>query len=218
MGLTSLKSEVWIRKIERNWQDHGLRAVLRKGLAYLIKPLCERRTYRLYKIDLRQLTAEPGELEGISFRFLTVQDTAAIHEIESYSEWLRGTVRDRLQSNALCIGAFENGTIAGFNLVSFGDAYMPLVRMRRRFRHGEAWSEQIAVMRDCRRKGLGTHLRLRIFRELARRGFRKLYGGALVDNVPSLEFAQRVGFREFVDIGYSRLLFWSSRKYQRVKK
>ena len=218
MGIISLRSEAWMRKVERNWQDHGLRAVVRKSLAYLVKPLYERRTYRLYKIDLLPSTPNPGDLEGVSFRFLGPDDTAAISQIENYSEWLRGTVKHRLQSNALCIAAFEDERVAGFNLVSFGDVYMPLVKLRRRLRGDEAWSEQIAVMRDCRRKGLGTHLRLRIFRELHERGFRKFYGGALLENVPSLEFAQRVGFREFADIRYSRLMVWTRRKYTKVRK
>ncbi|MGA2989424.1 MAG: GNAT family N-acetyltransferase [Candidatus Korobacteraceae bacterium] len=218
MGFAYLKTEVWLRKVERNWQDHGLGAVIRKSLAYLVKPLYEHRVYRLYKIDLLSPAAAPYDIEGVSFRFLTPDDAAAIDQVEGHSEWLRGTVASRLRSGALCIAAFENGELAGFNLVSSGNVYMPLVRLGKRFRHDEAWSEQIAVVKDLRKKGLGANLRYRIFRELRERGFRMLYGGALAENIASLKLARRVGFQEFVDIRYIRILGWTGRQYERVKK
>ena len=45
-----------------------------------------------------------------------------------------------------------------------------------------------------------------------------LYGGALAENIASLKLARRVGFQEFVDIRYIRILGWTGRQYERVKK
>jgi GNAT superfamily N-acetyltransferase len=117
----------------------------------------------------------------------------------------------------LCIAAFDEGELAGYNLVSLGTVYMPLVKLGRRFRHDEAWSEQIAVVKDFRKKGLGANLRYRIFRELRERGVRMFYGGALAGNLASLKLARRVGFKEFVDIRYTRILGWTGRRYERLK-
>jgi GNAT superfamily N-acetyltransferase len=218
MGLIYLKPKVWLRKVERNWQDHGLGTVIRKSLAYLARPLYEYQVYRLYRIDLRKWDAIPLDVAGVSFRFLSPDDQAAIKQVENYSEWLRGTVQSRLKAGALCVAAFENSRLVGFNLVSFGDVRMPLIRLSRRFRKNEAWSEQISVLPEFRRKGLGAALRHQVFRELRRRDFRRLYGGALAGNLPSLKLARRAGFHEFVDVRYMRVLAWGRRQYMRLEK
>ena len=207
MGLLTAWSEVWVRKLERNWQDHGLATTLRKSFNYVIKPVYESRVYRLYRIDLsKQATPDPGEIEGVIFRLVAAGDLNAIDQIEHNTEWLKGTLQKRLESGALCIAAFEANKLVGFNLISFGNIFMPLVHLLYSFRDDQAWSEQISVAQDFRKRGLGANLRFRVFHELRRRGFRKLYGGALADNVPSLKLARKVGFREFADIRYRRVL------------
>jgi RimJ/RimL family protein N-acetyltransferase len=218
MGLAYLRPEVWLRKIERNWQDYGFGAVVRKSLAYALKPLYESRVFRLHKINLLNPTATPSDIEGVSFRFLSSDDATAIQEVEGYSEWLKGTLQSRLESGALCIAAFANGGLAGFNLVSFGQVYIPLIRFRRCFRRNEAWNEQVAVIREFRRQGLGASLRYRTFEELRRRGVSKVYGGALIENLASWQLARRIGCREFADIRYTRILAWRWWRYKKVKK
>ena len=219
MGAVHLTLQVWKRKVERNLQDHGLKTTLSKTIAYLFKFAFEHRVYRLYRIDLlKDKTEPPSELEGVEFRFLDASDEAAIGQIEGNSEWLKGTVKQRLAAGAICVAAFEGGQLAGFNLVSFGNVFMPLVQIRRAFREGEAWSEQIATVKNFRKKGLASQLRYRIFEELRRRGYRKLYGGALDDNLPSLKLAQRVGFREFVDVHYTRVLTFNWWRYVRLHR
>jgi GNAT superfamily N-acetyltransferase len=216
MGTFALR-DVWMRKIWRNFEDQGLSAVMRKIIAFVLSPVYEERTYRLYNINLRAYSPQhPSEFEEIEFRLLSPSDTEAIREIEHMSEWLHGTLFERIGNGAICLAAIENGRVAGFNLISFGDVFMPLIHSNRRFRRDEAWSEQIAVSKDSRKRGLGAALRYRIFEELRKRGYRKLYGGALVDNTPSLKLARRVGFREFVDIQYTRVLGQSKWIYTRV--
>ncbi|HEX6879856.1 MAG TPA: GNAT family N-acetyltransferase [Terriglobales bacterium] len=217
MGRILSANGVWIRKISRNFEDHGLRTLLRKALAFLIRPFYEDRTYRLYAIHLTHANLPvPAEIDGIEFRFLSSTHTKEIEQVESMSEWLHGTVTTRLNEGALCLVAFEGERLAGFNLISFGNVFMPLVNLHRRFRKDEGWSEQIAVAKDYRKHGLGANLRYRIFRELKFRGYRKLYGGALVDNVPSLKLAQRVGFHEFVDIRFTKRIRSMKWRYSRV--
>ena len=208
----------FLRKFRRNVQDHGLKAALGKSVAYLFAFAYKRSLYRLYEIDLaKDKTEAPAKLEGVEFRFLSVADAEAIQQIEDTSEWLQGSMTQKLEAGALCLAAFEQGQLAGFNLVSFGQVYMPLADVSRTFRKHEAWSEQISTVKTFRKKGLASQLRYRIFEELRRRGIRKFYGGALADNFPSLKLAKRVGFREFVEIRYTRVLDNKRWRYVRVR-
>lgn len=216
MGNLQSSAQLWIRKFERNLQDHSLKVALRKSLAYPFRFAYERTTYCLYRIDLqRTVTEPPAEIEGVTFRFLKAADEACIRQVEQNSEWLSGTVKARLTAGALCIVALDGEHLAGFNLVSFGEVYMPLIHLQRRFRSDEAWSEQIATVKTSRRKGLAAQLRYRVFEELRRCGIRTFYGAALHDNLPSLKLAQRVGFRQFVEIRYTRL--FTRRKWRYVR-
>lgn len=216
MGNLLLDLQLWHRKFDRNLQDYGWKTAAGKSCAYVFRALYEHSAYRLYKINLRsEPTEPPSEIEGVEFRFIGEQDQAAVAAIEDNSEWLSGTMMQRLAAGALCLAAFDGGQLAGFNLVSFGAVFMPLVNLSRTFRKDEAWSEQIATVKTFRKKGLASQLRYRIFEELRRRGIRKFYGGALIDNIASLKLARRVGFREFVEIRYTRVL--RSRKWRYVK-
>jgi GNAT superfamily N-acetyltransferase len=218
MGTLLSDMQLWRRKFERNLQDHGLGTALTKSFAYVWKILYQHSAYRLYKINLRDEETElPFEVERVEFRFIDERDENAVAEIEDNSEWLSGTLKQRLTSGALCLAAFENGRLAGFNLVSFGDVFMPLVNLSRTFRRDEAWSEQIATVKSFRKKGLASQLRYRVFEELRRRGIRKFYGGALTDNVASLRLARRVGFHEFVEVRYTRVLQFQKWQYVKVQ-
>lgn len=217
MGSLQSSAQLWIRKFERNLQDHSLKTALRKSLAYMFRFAYEHTAYRLYRIDLvKSATEPPTEIEGVTFRFLNSSDEASIRQVEQNAEWLAGTVKDRLTAGAVCIVALDGEQLAGFNLVSFGEIYMPLVHLQRRFRSDEAWSEQIATVKTSRRKGLAAQLRYRVFEELRRRGIRTFYGAALHDNLPSLKLAQRVGFRQFVEIRYTRLFTRRRWRYVRL--
>ena len=215
--LSQSNAQVWIRKFERNLEDHSFKVALSKSLAYLFRFCYERTVYRLYKIDLlNSSTVSETDIEGVTFRFVSPSDEACIRQIEDNSEWLSGTVRERLSAGALCIAALEGEQLAGFNLVSFGEVSMPLVHISHCFRPTEAWSEQIATIKNFRKKGLASQLRYRIFEELRGRGIRMFYGGALRDNLPSLKLARHVGFREFVEIRYTRLFARRRWRYVRL--
>ncbi len=208
---------VWIRKVRRNFEDQGIGTVVQRAIAFALSPVYEQRTYRLYRINLNRYLQPSSAMEEVEFRLLSPSDAEAIRQVEHLSEWLHGILARRIEEGAICLAAIENGRVSGFNLISFGDVAMPLIHLNRRFRRDEAWSEQISVSKDFRKKGLGAELRYRIFEELRKRGYRKLYGGALIDNAPSLKLARRVGFQEFVDIHYTRVLGRSKWIFTRVK-
>jgi GNAT superfamily N-acetyltransferase len=208
---------VLTKKLRRNIQDYGWPVTLQKGLAYPVQLVFARRVYRIYRIDLaRATTAHDRDVPGLAFRLLNPDDHDAIRQIEENHEWLRGQLKEKIRAGGLCLAAFEGARLAGFNLVGFGEVDIPLLNMRRAFHKGDAWSEHIAVERTVRQKGCGSLLRYRIFDELRKRGYRRLYGGALTSNSASLALARKVGFREIVDIRYTRILGKDSWQYQRV--
>jgi RimJ/RimL family protein N-acetyltransferase len=196
-----------VQKWRRNVQDYGLGTAASKALAFLARPVYEHRTYRIYRINTRHPVPETAPT-GSRFRFVRVseEDGAIIEQVEAQAEWLRDQIGDRLTSGDICIAALDGDRVAGFNLIAFGDAEIPLLRTRHVFRPGTAWSDHIAVGRDYRRQGLGVELRRRILDTLQAEGVRVLYGGTLSSNVASLQLAKRVGFKELVDVEFTRVL------------
>jgi GNAT superfamily N-acetyltransferase len=155
--------------------------------------------------------------DGLIFKTLGAGDEAEIAQIENLAEWLRGSLRKEIAAGAMCLVALQNEKVVGSNLIAFGDVLIPLINLQRTFRKSEAWSEHIAVHRDCRRRGIASKLRYRAFEELRKRGIKRVYAGALRHNVVSLQSARKVGHREFVDVRYLRLLGIETWRYKRVK-
>lgn len=207
----------YLDKLKRNVKDYGIRSAFGKSLAYLLRPVYESRTYRIYRIKLDAM--EPSgsrELPGFTFRWARPGDGQAIRQIEGEAEWLRGELAGMLAGGALCATAWHGERLAGFNLIELGEAAIPLLRRTRRFRPSEAWSSHIAVLKDFRRNGLARELRYRVFEELRARNVRKLYGGALISNLPSLRLARSVGFTELVDVDFLKVFRAKTWRYRRV--
>ena len=211
--------QILARKFQRNVEDYGSWVAAKKSLAHLLKLVYYRQNYRIYRIDLSRAPCEADLLPGnFSFRMLAPDDRSEIEQIENLAEWLRGSVRERIGSGDLCLVALHNGTVAGFNLITFGSAYIPLINLTRTFRSRQAWSEHIGVQKEFRQQGLASTLRYRIFDELRQRGFKRLYGGTLSLNVASLKLSRRVGFQEILEVHYTRVLGFQAWRYEKVRK
>ena len=205
-------------KIHRNYQDYGWRITLEKTLAYLFRSLYFTQVYRLYRINLD--TASLPEIQSrhdFTFKILTPQNVDMIAQIEEIAEWLRGRLLEAIAAGQLCLVALDGDQVAGFNLINFEHATLVLVNLKKKLRQGSAWSEHIAVKKEFRKSGLGSELRFRIFHELKKRGFRRLYGGTLQSNIASLSLARSVGFKEISDVHYRKLLSFEKWRYKRVR-
>lgn len=206
-------------KIRRNWQDYGWDITLRKTVAYLVRSIYFRQVYRIYRINLSD--AKPtvdGDGHDFTFKLLTAENADAIAQIEAIAEWLRGRLQGAIAAGQPCLVALDGDRVAGFNLISLDRATLTLVNLTRKLRPHCAWSEHIAVGKEYRKAGLGAQLRFRIFRELERRGVRRLYGGTLVSNTASLNLARSVGFEEIADIHYRKFLYHEKWRYKRVRR
>lgn len=205
------------RRMARNVRDYGLATTLKKTLSYLLGPIFGRRVYRIYRIDLSAFEIEVPDDSRFIYRFIDKNDTRTMRQIEDVAEWLEGCLAGKLANGSLCLVASDESVLAGFNLVSFGHVYIPLLRRHRLFRDGEAWSEDIMVCKEYRRIGLASILRNRIFSELRRRGIKRFYGGTLISNTAALSLTRKVGFREIADAGYLRLMAFSRVRFRRAR-
>ncbi len=205
-----------IKKFLRNLNDYGFSITLGKSILYLIQPVYENRTYRIYRFELERLWDIPSKESVFAFKVIDRSDTGIIRQIEDMEEWLKGRVASMLEDGGLCLVALDGESVAGFNLVSLGKGYIPLIGLRRTLRENEAWSDQITVNKNYRCIGVGTALRYRIFKELQKRGIRKIYGGAQTSNPASLNLARKVGFKEIADIQYLKIFNKKRLRYKRV--
>lgn len=206
------------QKVRRNLQDYGLSITLRKTLAYLLRAAYFQQVYRIYRIDLA--SAKPfvdNQIHSFQFKLVTPADLEWIAQIESIAEWLQGQLAEGLSGGQICLVALDGDKVAGFNLIGLETATLPLVNLQKKLRKGVAWSEHIAVKKEYRKSGLGSHLRFRIFQELKSRGFRRLYGGTLRSNTASLSLARSVGFRELGDIHYRKIFSFEKWWYTRAR-
>jgi GNAT superfamily N-acetyltransferase len=205
-------------KIHRNYQDYGWQITLRKTLAYLLRSVYFTQVYRIYRIDLDTASLpEVPSRHDFTFKILTPQNVDMIAQIEEIAEWLRGRLKEAIGAGQLCLVALDGDLVAGFNLINFDHATLVLVNLKKKLRQGSAWSEHIAVKKEFRKTGLGSQLRFRIFHELKKRGFRRLYGGTLQSNIASLSLARSVGFKEISDVHYRKLLSFEKWRYKRVR-
>jgi GNAT superfamily N-acetyltransferase len=205
-------------KVQRNLEDYGWQIAFKKSLAYLLRSLYFQQVYRIYRIEL-DAAKLPQDFNPLDFTFkiLTVQNVGMIAEVENIAEWLRGQLKEKIAAGQLCLVALDGDKVAGFNLINFEQATLVLVNLQRKLRQGDAWSEHIAVKKEFRRTGLGSQLRYRIFEELRKRGFRKLYGGTLRSNTASLKLTRSVGFTEIGDIHYRKLFSFEKWRYERFR-
>ena len=196
-----------VKKIRRNVRDYGLAATAQKSLAALVAFAYESTAYRIYRKEIDP-SVDTGEQPPHPFKLhvLGTMDGDFIFQMEEMEEWLAGKVLDMLGSGSLCVLLLDEDKVAGFNLFSVGEVYMPLVNVKRTFRSHEAWSEQITVHQDYRGMGLATILRRQAFQELGNRGIRKFYGGTLPSNIANRKLSKKVGFQEIADIHYRKVL------------
>jgi RimJ/RimL family protein N-acetyltransferase len=212
-------SSVVVSKIRRNVEDYGWSTALRKVVAYLLKPIYFQRVYRVFRINLDEPRPELDTIsQSFTFKILTPNDKSTVSQIERMAEWLHDELEAKIRAGSLCFVALNGEEVAGFNLVSFGKVFVPLLNTSWVFRPKEAWSEHIAILKNYRKQGLGSQLGCVMFKELQNRGFKRVYGGTLISNLASQKRARKVGFRVFVDVHYRKLMGFQTWHYKRVRQ
>lgn len=206
--MAPITGKIFIRKFIRNVEDHGFSHAFKKTFQFILSPFFESRVYRIYAIDFdSSKLSSASKQSGFEFKILHKKDYDLIADIEDMEEWLAGRLGSKIASNSLCLTALDGRHVAGFNLVSFGKVFLPLLNTTRQLQADEAWSDQITVHKNYRRMGIASQLRFHMFQELKKRGVRRFFGGTLRSNEPSLRLARKVGFKELEDVRYVKFLF-----------
>lgn len=192
-------------KFIRNKRDYGLWTSIKKSTKILINPIYQKITYIIYELDLKNV--HKAEINNIDYRFkmLTVEDDDFINQIENMEEWLKGSIKESLTTNGICFVITKKDKVAGFNWVTLGEGTIPLLKLRVIIKPDEAWSEQITIHKDFRRRGLSNILRTQFYRELKKMGIKALYGHRQVWNISSKMSARKYTYRELVKADYIKI-------------
>jgi GNAT superfamily N-acetyltransferase len=200
------------KKYSRNYTDYGLWVSSKKAIAYLFRPFYQKSTFYLYQVDLDKYNGLIRETSKYVFRMIDPSETVLIDQIEGMEEWLKGTMKKRLESNCLCMVVLDEERVVGFIYASTGEGNIPLLRLRVLLGPGEAWGEQITISRDYRRQGLGSRLRSSFYRELKVRGIQRSYGHVQAFNVAGKQSAKKFTLKVMVRAEYKRVLWVHSLK------
>jgi ribosomal protein S18 acetylase RimI-like enzyme len=188
-----------LNKIVRNIQDYGLPVTLNKAVRYILSPIYFHQAYRIYKTGIRAHTIDS------SIRLLTEQDTTLIRQIESENEFLHDIL-----ANYLCLVALDRETLAGFILIDFAIAEMPIVNHTEVLQANQAYLEHVSVSRQYRQSGLGRRLIQAALNELDKMEARELICGILPSNTKSIRMIESAGFKLVTDIKYRKLFLTES--------
>jgi len=211
-------SNILVRKFKRNLNDYGFFIAVKKMFLYPLTDIYKKKDIYVYKKDLIQY--EPVEKSNPSFKYVFFKKENmtkdVFNQVLVIEEWLIDKLDFILDNQGICLAAMDGEAVAGFNLVSFNEVYIPLVELTRTFRKNQAWSEQITVRKEYRKKGLGSILRYKMFNELKARGNKSLYGSTMTDNISNIELSKKVGFEIFAKISFRRLLNRKKYSFEKV--
>jgi ribosomal protein S18 acetylase RimI-like enzyme len=207
-----------LKKLFRNMEDHGVSFAIKRGFMYLLVPFYKNQTFRIYRIKINGTVPDHIRETSFQFKLLSPEDKDFISQVESISEWLKEKLKSRLIDGDLCLVALDGSKIAGYNLVALKYFFISWIDHEIMVKPHEAWSEQITVQKDYRKRGLASELRNRMFIELKKQGIKKFYGGTLPSNEAALKLTRKVGFQEIADIHYLKIFMFKRWKYDRIKK
>ena len=211
---------IYLSKIKRNINDYGLKKTINKLLLRIFGVIYEKRIYRIYRKELNNISPPKYKIsiDNVKFKQIKDNDSVYIKQIEEEAEWLRGELYNKIKDGTYCLSALENENVIGFNIIDFGNVFIPLINYNKIFNKNCAWSEHITVKKDYRRKGIADYLRYYVFLELIDREIKWLYGGCLIDNLPSLNLARKLGFRELADIEYIKKIGFKKWIFKKIKR
>ena len=134
------------------------------------------------------------------------EDGTIINQIENVEEWLKGKLRSKLQKNGLCMAILDREKVVGFNLATTGEGLIELLKLKIITKSDEAWSEQITINKDYRRRGLANLLRNHFYEELRNKGIQALYGHRQEFNIASKGSARKYTSTELGIASYLKVL------------
>lgn len=207
----------YTHKINRNIVDYGYSIFFKKLFSSLFSIFYLQRTYRIYFYNLSKSSIPILPKTLFEIRLIKSDEEKLIGQIEDMAEWLEGELKTKLIGGDICLCALDENIVAGFNLITFNKVQIPLLQLHKVLRPKIAWSEQITVHKNYRRKGIASMLRANIIAILQESGYTRLFGGALRSNTSSLNLAKKLGFSMLADMTLRKIFFIKIRSIKQVK-
>ena len=203
------------KKFARNIRDYGFWTSTKKSLAFFARPIYHKKTFIIYQLNLENPPQAKIDSSSFSLILLGPEDNALIDQIEIMEEWLSGALKPLLEANGICMAIVKDKKVVGFNLATLGEGFIALLKLRTKIKENEAWSEQITIHKDFRRKGLANLLRSKFYKELKNRGITALYGHRQVWNVASEKSAKKYTHNVLVMAEYQKILNFEKLRYKK---
>ena len=105
----------------------------------------------------------------------------------------------------------------GFYLASFGEGYIPLMRLRLIIGNAEVWADQLTIERRSRKLGLAADLKRSTYAEFKRRGIETIFAASRSCNKASLESAQKFGIQKAFRFNYIKVFACGRVIYRRIQ-
>jgi len=192
---------IFKKKFARNFRDYGFFVCLKKTIFYFAKPIFEKKHMILFKVDLNNIDGKELYQSNLDYKFVESKDTYIINQIEEMEEWLAGKL-ESIENKKLCVVALKNGKVLGFYLISLSEIYLPSLYIKVLLKNDEAFSEQITVNKEYRKKGLATELRFIAYAELRKRSINTIYLTTLIDNIAAMRSIEKVGGKRIGQLIY----------------
>jgi hypothetical protein len=194
-----------IKKTKRNINDFGMAYTSFKIIKALFEILYESKALIIYELNFTK-GYEAKKIDGVTIRPLRPDEYAYIAQIVEMEEWLENTIANRITQNGICIVAIKGGQLIGFNLIAYDWIELPLLKIKVDMRSDEAWSEQISVKKEYRKKGIANEMRKATYKILKQKRIVKLYGHRAGYNYASKMSASKFTKNEILYAQYNKIL------------
>jgi Acetyltransferase (GNAT) family len=208
---------ILLRKLKRNLSDYGIWITAAKLLRYIIKPIYEKQTYIIFFNELDQFIYHSFSNDNFTYKFINANDAEIINQIEGREEWLRNKLMDKLNKDCICLVALFDKKVVGFLLVNLNEFYIPLIHLKRSLRSNECFGDQITIDKIYRGTGLVSSLRIRMFKELRKRGIKKIYGGTHISNIATRKSVNKAGYKYLTDALFFKFLKCKGTRFRRIR-
>ena len=209
---------ILLRKLKRNLSDYGIWIAIAKSLGFIIKPIYEKQTYIIFFNELDHFQDHSFRNDNFTYKFINKNDAEIIKQIEGREEWLHNKLVNKLNKDCICLVALYDKKVVSFFLVNLNEFYIPLIHFKRSLRSNECYGDQITVDKIYRGTGLASSLRIRMFKELRKRGIKKLYGGTLISNIATRKSTTKFAYKYLADVSYFKFLMRKGVRLRRIRR
>jgi len=134
--------------------------------------------------------------------------------IASSFKTFKVNVGEILKDGDICAIAEVDGNLVNWTLIAFDEAYVGELQRKIRVSRDSAYLYAFYTAQNYRGLGIASKTMERILRYLHKRGIRKAYALVRHDNLPSLKYTYKAGFRKIGTIEFIKIYKLKLYKYK----